>query len=133
MTPESPFDIVKAQISNITDLLFVAMSRKEFFNKEVRRSVDKIRTLYKPEKIFVFGSYATGKITADSDIDLFIIKKTTKPRRERQREVSRILIDREVPIDILVYTPAETRRRERLGDPFILDILNSGKLVYAKE
>ncbi len=109
------------------------MSREELFKKEVRRSVDKIKTQYKPEKIFVFGSFASGKITADSDIDFFIVKRTTKARRERQREVSRILIDREVPVDILVFTPAETERRKRIGDPFILDILNSGKLVYAKE
>ena len=108
------------------------MSREELFNKEVERSVDKIKKQYKPEKIFVFGSFASGRITADSDIDFFIVKKTTKARRERQREVSRILIDREVPVDILVYTPAETARRQRIGDPFILDILNSGKLVYAK-
>ena len=63
----------------------------------------------------------------------FIIKRTAKTRRERQREVSRIWIDREVPVDILVLTPAETARRMRIGDPFILNILNSGKLVYAKE
>jgi len=47
--------------------------------------------------------------------------------------VSRILIDREVPVDILVFTPGETAKRKRLNDPFILDILNSGKLVYVKE
>ena len=109
------------------------MNREELFKEEVRRSVDKIKQRYKPEKIFVFGSFASGKITADSDIDFFIIKRTTKTRRERQREVSRILIDREVPVDILVFTPAETERRKRIGDPFILDILNSGKLLYAKE
>ncbi len=109
------------------------MSRKELFNREVKKSVERIRDKYKPDRIFVFGSFATGKITPDSDVDLFIIKRTTKPRGQRQREVSRLLIDREVPIDILVYTPAETERRRKLGDPFILDILNSGKLVYAKE
>jgi predicted nucleotidyltransferase len=109
------------------------MSRTELFKKEVKRSVDRIKALYKPEKIFVFGSYARGKITAHSDIDFFIIKRTTKTRRERQREVSRILIDRQVPVDILVFTPAETEKRRKIGDPFILDILNSGKLVYAKE
>ncbi|MCL5423378.1 MAG: nucleotidyltransferase domain-containing protein [Nitrospirae bacterium] len=109
------------------------MSREQLFKRELRRAVDKIKAWYKPEKIFVFGSFASGKITADSDLDFFIIKKTDKPRRERQREVSRLLIDREVPVDILVYTPAETERRKRLGDPFILDILNSGKLLYAKK
>lgn len=109
------------------------MKLEELFKKEVDRAVDKIRTAYKPDKIFVFGSVASGQITADSDVDFFIIKRTTKPRRERQREVSRLLIDRQVPVDILVFTPAETKKREKLGDPFILDILNSGKLVYAKK
>ena len=109
------------------------MSREELFKQEVEKSVAKIKAQYKPEKIFIFGSYASGKILPGSDIDFFIIKRTTKPRRERQREVSRILIDREVPVDILVFTPAETAKRKRIGDPFILDILNSGKLVYAKE
>ncbi len=108
------------------------MSRAELYKREVKRSVDKIKALYKPEKIFIFGSYASGKIAAGSDIDFFIIKKTDKTRRERQREVSRILIDREVPVDILVFTPGETAKRKKIGDPFILDILNSGKLVYAK-
>jgi len=108
------------------------MSREELYKIEVKKSVDKIKRLYKPEKIFIFGSYASGKIAAGSDIDFFIIKKTVKPRRERQREVSRILIDREVPVDILVFTPEETAKRKKIGDPFILNILNSGKLVYAK-
>ncbi len=109
------------------------MSREELFKKEVLKYVETIKERYKPEKIFIFGSYAHGKITADSDVDFFIIKKSSKPRRERQREVSRILIGREVPIDILVFTPAETEKRKKLGDPFILDILNSGKLVYVRE
>jgi len=108
------------------------MSIQELFKLEVKKSVEKIKKAYKPEKIFVFGSYAEGKITVNSDIDFFIIKKTTKTRQERQREVSRILIDREVPMDIIVFTPAETERRKKIGDSFILNILNSGKLVYAK-
>jgi len=108
------------------------MSREELYKIEVKKSVDKIKTQYKPEKIFIFGSYASRKIASGNDIDFFIIKKTGKTRRERQREVSRILIDREVPVDILVFTPAEAAKRKKIGDPFILNILNSGKLVYGK-
>ena len=101
-------------------------------NQEAKRLIDKIKNEYKPEKIFIFGSYAQGKITPDSDVDFFIIKKTNKIRRERNREVSRILIDRQIPVDILVYTPAEVTKRKKIGDFFISDILNAGKLVYAK-
>ena len=102
------------------------------FNKEVKRLTLKIQKEYKPDKIIIFGSFASGKITQDSDVDFFIIKKTAKLRRERNREVSRLLIDRQIPVDILVYTPSEVRKRKEMGDYFIKDILHSGKLVYAK-
>ncbi len=108
------------------------MSRKDI-QKNLKKITEKIVKEFKPEKIILFGSYAWGKPGPDSDVDLFIIKKTDKPRLERQREVSRLLIDREVPIDILVFTPQETEKRKKMGDSFILDILRSGKLVYAKQ
>ena len=89
---------------------------KSKINQEAKRLINKIKNEYKPEKIFIFGSYAQGKITQDSDVDFFIIKKTNKIRRERSREVSRILIDRQIPVDILVYTPVEVDRRKKIGD-----------------
>mgnify|MGYP001560838858 FL=1 len=110
------------------------MSEKQekFYKKEVERLSERIKNDYRPEKIFVFGSFARGKITADSDVDFFIIKKTAKPRSERQREVSRLLIDRQIPVDILVFTPSEVERRKKMGDFFVIDILKTGKLIYAK-
>ena len=102
------------------------------FNKEVERLTLKIKEKYKPDKIIIFGSFANNKINLDSDVDFFIIKKTTKLRRERNREVSRLLIDRQIPVDILVYTPSEVRKRKELGDCFINDILHSGKLEQAR-
>jgi predicted nucleotidyltransferase len=109
------------------------MTQKKLFKQAAQKYVATIKKHYKPEKIFIFGSFANGKIRTDSDLDFFIVKNTRQPRRERQREVSRLLRNREVPVDILVFTPAETAKRTKLGDPFILDILNSGKLVYAKK
>jgi uncharacterized protein len=102
------------------------------FKKEVNRLVEKIKNTYKPEKIYIFGSYAIGKINEDSDVDFCIVKKTSKSMPVRNREVSRILVDRQIPVDILVYTPNEIEKRKKLGDFFIKDIINNGKLVYAK-
>ncbi|HAM88371.1 MAG: polymerase beta domain protein region protein [Candidatus Falkowbacteria bacterium GW2011_GWC2_38_22] len=102
-------------------------------NNELKKIVSVIKEKYKPEKIILFGSLAWGKATEDSDIDLFVVKNTKKARRERNRDVSRLLIDRKVAVDILVYTPSEVKERRRLGDFFIENILNSGKLLYAKK
>jgi len=105
---------------------------KAQYDTEVERLVDKIKFKYRPDKIFVFGSYAKNKITLDSDVDFFIVKNTRKTRSERHREVSRLLLDRQIPVDILVFTPKEIEIRKEMGDFFILDILNEGRLIYAR-
>ncbi|MBU4023137.1 nucleotidyltransferase domain-containing protein [Patescibacteria group bacterium] len=101
-------------------------------HNEIKKIVDRIVENYKPEKIVLFGSFANGKPTEDSDIDLFIIKKTKKNLLERIREVDRILINRTIPLDVLVYTPKQTRERLNLGDFFVEDIMNNGKVLYEK-
>ena len=40
------------------------------------------------------------------------------------------LIERDVPIDFLVYRPEEFEKRVSLGDPFIGLILKEGKVLY---
>jgi predicted nucleotidyltransferase len=85
---------------------------------------------YKPEKIILFGSAARGEVVADSDIDLLIIKRNTPLYgADRIMEVSS-LIERDVPVDFLVYRPDEFERRLNLGDPFIELIVKEGKVLY---
>lgn len=105
---------------------------KSIYQKEVKRITKIIKEKYKPEKIILFGSAATDKITEDSDIDLTIIKKTKKPRLERMRKVSHFLLDRKLPLDILVYTPEEFKERLEMGDFFVEEILEEGKVLYEK-
>jgi predicted nucleotidyltransferase len=85
---------------------------------------------YKPEKIILFGSAARGVVTPDSDIDLLIIKSNTPHYgADRVMEVSS-LIERDVPVDFLVYRPDEFDKRLELGDPFIELIVKEGKVLY---
>jgi len=100
--------------------------------KEVKKITETIVEKYKPEKIILFGSFAYGKPTRDSDVDLFIIKKTNKSRKERHFEVDRLLLDRTIPLDILIYTPKEVRERLNLGDFFIQEVNKQGEVVYEK-
>ena len=100
--------------------------------KEIKKITDQIVKKYKPEKIILFGSYAWGKPTKDSDVDLFIVKNTKEARTKRHLKVDRMLLDRTIPIDVLVYTPQEMKERLSLGDFFIKDIVQKGKTIYAK-
>jgi len=91
--------------------------------------VDAIVTSYKPERIILFGSYVWGNPNQNSDIDLFIIKKSKENRYKRHLRIRR-LIRGILPVDILVYTPEEVEKRLKMRDFFIEDIIKKGKLIY---
>lgn len=107
------------------------MSKKEI-DKKISEITDKIVKEFKPEKIILFGSYAWGKPHKDSDIDLFVIEKSKLPRRQRQINIRRLFLDFDMPADILSYTRAEIKARQKMNDYFLADILNSGKVLYEK-
>ena len=95
----------------------------------VRRVVDG----YQPEKIILFGSYAYGRPSADSDLDLLIIKKTSERFIDRWTNVRKIVSDpkRSIPFEPLVLTPQEVKERLAIGDQFIEEIITKGEVVYA--
>ena len=100
--------------------------------KEIKKITDQIVKKYQPEKIILFGSYAWGKPTENSDVDLFIVKESDLPRRFRTTRVERILDSVSFPVDVLVYTPKEIKERRSLGDFFVGNIFKKGKVLYAK-
>ncbi len=85
-----------------------------------------------PEKIILFGSYAYGKPTPDSDVDLLIIMETDLPTSQRYIAVSRLLDPRPFPVDILVKKPDEVDSALKKGDFFLNEILTRGILLYER-
>lgn len=89
---------------------------------------------YQPEKIILFGSYAYGRPDEESDIDLLIVKETEASPFDRRVAVRRI-VDLRVPIAFapIVVTPRELAERLEMGDSFFEEILQRGKILYARE
>ncbi len=110
------------------------MVKDEKMRQLIQEVVDKLQKEYQPEKVILFGSYAYGKPTKDSDIDLLIIKETDSRRVDRFVEVSRLLYDRDRRISIspLVYTPEELEERLSIGDDFVEEVLTRGEVLYAR-
>jgi predicted nucleotidyltransferase len=96
--------------------------------------VQRLNRSYRPDKIILYGSYAYGNPTSDSDIDLLIIKDTDKRSVDRFVEVKQIIYKpgRSVPISPLVYTPKELEDRLKMGDDFLAEIMARGKILYAR-
>lgn len=101
-------------------------TKLELLRRVVRQIVEGVH----PEKIILFGSYAYGRPTKDSDIDLLVVMKSHKRPVDRAVDVSKALRFYPFPMDILVRTPQEIRRRRRMGDPFFGEVLRRGKVLY---
>ena len=95
--------------------------------------VQKIVKAIDPEKILLFGSYARGDYTEDSDLDLFIIKDGNHDSRIMRRKVADLLWGREFGVDLWVRKTEEIKRRFEIGDHFYMyHIFKDGKVLYEK-
>ena len=96
-------------------------------------AIQRIVSELKPEKIILFGSYAYGNPTPDSDVDLLVIMKTRAKEIDRFVAVSNLLYPRQFPVDILVKTPQEIEAEARKkGNFFMREILKKGKVLYER-
>ena len=97
--------------------------------QEITALTQKLIESYSPDKIILFGSHATGEATIESDLDLFIIKKTTKPYFERLQDVNRLLQTDRLT-DIIILTPEELAKAVADKRLFIRHIFKYGKTLY---
>jgi len=101
-------------------------------SKKIADIVAKIVSGYNPDKIILFGSYATGKPTEDSDLDLLVIKASELPRPQRTVQVRKMLYGEMIPIDLIVYTPQEVAESRKNKFSFVNEVLNTGKTIYER-
>jgi predicted nucleotidyltransferase len=105
---------------------------QEPVSKTLPRVVKRIVDTLRPEKIILFGSYAYGTPTPDSDVDLLVVMETTATSADRSWSVSRLLIPRPFPVDILVRTPREITSERKGRNFFMQEIVSHGKVLYER-
>ena len=101
------------------------MIPKQQINEISRRIADE----YHPERILLFGSYAWGVPSPDSDVDLLVILPFEGRAVAKSVEM-RLKVRPPFPVDLLVRTPEKIRGRLALGDAFIQSILEDGEVLY---
>jgi len=94
-------------------------------DETVRQIADK----FNPQRIILFGSYAYGTPHLGSDIDLLVVMDTQLSGRAQAVEID-LSVDRPFPLDLLVRTPAKLEERLAMGDQFIIEIVQRGKVLY---
>jgi len=96
---------------------------------EIKKFAGNIAEHFHPERIILFGSYATGKPDEFSDVDLLVVM----PFKGRSARVACEIISKTLPkfpVDIIVRTPKELAKRLSLNDYFLNDITKNGKVMY---
>lgn len=78
-----------------------------------------------PKKIILFGSYAYGKPTLDSDVDLIVVIPFRGSDTKKVVEI-RTRVEAPFPMDLLVWPPKRTRKT----DYFTRDVMARGKVMY---
>lgn len=103
------------------------MTTEEIIDEAVRRLVDAAD----PERVILFGSYARGDATKDSDLDfLVILKEVPDPHRE-MTHLRNVLRGLPVPIDVLVYSTKTVEDWGNVKGTVLYPALREGIVLYA--
>lgn len=98
--------------------------------EKVQEVIQRIVEGYDPEKIIIFGSYARGDWTEDSDLDVLVVKETEERPFDRIGSVSGACWPRKLAMDIVVKTPQEIESELREKQLFTREIMSEGVLVH---
>lgn len=95
----------------------------------IQNLVDQIVEGFRPHRIILFGSYASGTPTPESDVDLLVVMPTGLSELAQSATICRTL-NYHFGLDLIVITPQNLKKRIELGDSFLIEILQRGKTLY---
>ena len=89
---------------------------------------ERLKREYNAERVILFGSYARGEATEDSDVDILVIAPTTEKFFKRMATAKRLIRDLRngLPVAFIVLTREEIAGRIGVRDQFIEGILEEG-------
>jgi uncharacterized protein len=96
----------------------------------IRDLASKIAQTFHPQKVILFGSYANGDPTEDSDVDLLVVMNHDKARNIEQAIEIQLAANATFPMDLIVRRPDEIRDRLAMNDSFLLNLFRSGEVLY---
>ncbi|QYO62872.1 nucleotidyltransferase domain-containing protein [Leptolyngbya sp. 7M] len=100
----------------------ISISQIQAFSQQIAEK-------FQPERIILFGSYAYGQPTEDSDVDLLVILPFEEMPVQKAIAI-RQQIKAPFPLDLMARTPQQIQQRMEMGDFFIQDIMKNGRVLY---
>jgi predicted nucleotidyltransferase len=97
--------------------------------QQIQEYVQRLGEEFSPQRVILFGSYAYGQPTPDSDVDLLVIMPIEGNAVAKAVEIQ-LRLRPFFPLELLVRTPEKVRERLEIGDGFMREILTKGKVLY---
>ncbi len=99
---------------------------------QIEAMTQQIVEQFHPLKIILFGSYARGGFTVDSDVDLLVVMEVSGSKRRKAAEIDLALAERTLPLDLIVVTPQEYERYRNVMGHIIYPAVREGKVLYER-
>ena len=96
---------------------------------QIRRVSEEIARRFRPERIILFGSYAYGIPTEDSDVDLLVVMPF-EGRTAKQAIEIRSAVYAGFPMDLIPITPERLKYRLEIEDFFLREVVEKGRVLY---
>ena len=102
-------------------------------NEVIEEVKKRLIEVYDPLKIYLFGSYAWGYPTEESDLDfLIVVDDSQEKRHKRGKPGYEVLWDLDISKDIMVYTKEEFDSHLAEQSSLVYKIAHKGKILYAR-
>ncbi len=102
-----------------------------YLNENIKKMIrEKIYSEIKPKQVILFGSYAYGTATKDSDIDLMIVEQKIVGSKVKEAvRIKRILNEVDMSKDILVVSEDEFEFYKTEAGSVIRDAYERGEVL----
>ena len=102
------------------------MTAQEAIDTAVRRLVFAAN----PRKVILFGSFAEGTATSESDLDLLVIEHEVGSKRAEMIRLRKAIGSIGLPVDVLVFSEGEVSDWGHLPGTALYWALKEGKILY---
>jgi len=107
----------------------INIEKVEEVYRKINDYVSEVVKRVNPNLVILFGSFATGDINEGSDVDILVVADFKEEFLDRIRTLMD-LNTLKIPIEPVGYTPEEFNQMKNRKNPFIMEVLEKGKVLY---
>ena len=96
----------------------------------IQQAVERLVAAANPSKVILFGSYARGDATENSDLDLMVIEPEVANKFDEMVRLRNVMGDMSVGVDLLVYSDREASSRSQVAGTVLYWAFKEGRVLY---